>query len=113
MAWLLLLSGCTNVVTGLESGASQTRTYIGVVRVKLPERTGSLVALDVQSLGIGWDQGPYLGWKAGNWVIADPAQCQLLIVIRSPAQAENAAKVIQSLGGQNACIADYTRTSRR
>jgi hypothetical protein len=88
-------------------------TFVGIVRVEVPDTAGKLAAVDVRSLGIGWDNGPYLGWKAGNWVVADPANCQLLIVIRTPAQAQNAAKVIESLGGQNACIADYTQASRR
>ena len=86
--------------------------FIGVVRVTMPDRKGELSAIDVKTLGFGWDAGPFVGWRAGNWVMADPAKCQLLIVIRSPAQAENAAKVIQSLEGQEPCIADFTHTLR-
>lgn len=84
--------------------------FLGLVRVVVPERQGKLAAVDVKALGAGWDKGPFLGWQAGNWIVADPADCQLLVVIRSPAQAENAAKVLQSLRGQNACIADYTHS---
>lgn len=107
-----MLTGCTTVRVGEAGGRGSVRTYVGVVQVMLPDQKGALAAVDVRSLGLGWDAGPYLGWKAGNWVIADPAKCQLLIVIRSPAQAENAAKVIQSLEGQAPCIADYTHLLR-
>lgn len=83
---------------------------VGVVRVILPNKLGDLAATDAKTLGVGWDGGPYLGWKAGNWIVADPDACQLIIVIRSPAQAENAVEVLRSLGGQQPCIVDYTHT---
>ena len=107
---LMILTGCTTVKSG---DGGMIRWYLGVVRVELPDKTGKLAAVDVKTLGIGWDAGRYLGWKAGNWIIADPADCQLLVVIRSPAQAENAATVLKSLGGTQACIADYTHSLRR
>lgn len=107
LALTLALGGCATV-NASESGRSLW--FVGVVRVVLPDKAGKLAAVDVKSLGMGWDSGPFLGWKAGNWIIADPGDCQLLIVIRSPAQAENAAKVLQSLGGQQPCIVDYTRS---
>jgi hypothetical protein len=106
---MLALGGCASVEPGQNR---ETRTYFGLVRVVVPRNDSTLSAVDVKALGAGWDKGPWLGWRAGNWVSADPAQCQLLIVIRTPAQAENAAKVIKSLGGQQACIADFTKSPR-
>jgi len=107
----LALGGCATVNAN-EHGNDKGRSlwFVGLVRVVLPDARGKLAAVDVKALGAGWDQGPYLGWKAGNWVVADPAGCQLLIVIRSPAQAENAARVLQSLGEQKPCIVDYTHS---
>ena len=81
---------------------------LGLVRIVVPDGQGKLSAIDVKTLGVGWDRGPYLGWKEGNWIVADPANCQLLIVIRSTAQAENASKVLQALGEQQPCVVDYT-----
>lgn len=107
---IFALGGCTTVQLG-EKGTS--RIYLGAVRVVMPDTKGQLSAIEVQSLGIGWDKGPYLGWRAGNWVIADPKECQLLIVIRSPAQADNAAKVLSALEGQDPCIVDYTHSLHR
>lgn len=106
---LALLAACTTVQAG--EGRS-SRLFVGVVRVVMPERKGDVTAIEVKALGIGWDSGPFIGWRAGSWITADPAKCQLLIIIRSPAQAENAAKVIQSLEGQEPCIADFTHTLR-
>jgi len=106
----LLLCGCTTVKAG-DHGRSLW--LVGLVHVVLPESRGKVEAVDVKTVGAGWDAGPYLGWKAGNWIISDPADCQLLIVIRSQAQAENAVKVLQSFGGRQPCIIDYTQSLRR
>ncbi len=84
-----------------------------MTRIVMPDSTDKLSAIDAKTLGVGWDRGPYLGWKSGNWIVADPAQCQLIVVIRSAAQAANAAKVLQSLRGQQPCIVDYTHRLRR
>jgi hypothetical protein len=120
--WLILtlltlaapLAGCVSVDAGKAGGASggptTSRWFVGVVRVLSPDRLEGLSAVDVCALGAGWDGGPWLGWKAGNWVIADPARCQLLIVIRSPAEARNARSVIAALRGKEACVADFAQT---
>ncbi|QLC25918.1 hypothetical protein HFP57_13385 [Parasphingopyxis algicola] len=84
-----------------------------MVRVVTPEAAGAVNAIDVETVGLGWDGGPFLGWHSGSWISADPARCQLLIVIRSPAQAENAATVLRALEGQDPCIADYTHSLPR
>lgn len=105
-----LLGGCTTVPVA-ERG--RTRTYVGVVRVTTPDRAGDISAVEVTGVGVGWDDGPWLGFRAGNWISADPGRCQLLVVIRSPAQAANAAQVLETLKGDGICVADYTRTLRR
>ena len=109
-ALMFLTSACASVNTG---DRGRSLWLIGITRVILPSTEGRLAAVEISTLGAGWDNGPFLGWKAGNWVIADPADCQLLIVIRSPAAAENAAKVLQALKGQQPCVADYTHSLQR
>ena len=104
-----MLGGCATIPT---DRPGESKLFIGMVRVKVPNSRGQLFAADVKALGLGWDRGPWLGWKAGNWIVADPARCQLLIVIRTPAQAENAAKVLEALGDQQLCVADYTDSLR-
>lgn len=110
---MAFIPGCTTIgATDQVKNHGRSIWMIGLLRVILPDKTGKLTAADVMALGVGWDGGPYLGWKAGNWIVADPAACQLLVVIRSPAQAENAVKVLRSLGGQQPCIVDYTHSLR-
>lgn len=89
-----------------------TRTYLGIVRVTVPDRSGNLVAYSVKAAGAGWHAGPWLGWRSDNWVEADPSKCQLLVVIRSAAEARNAAEVLRALRGREACVVDYTGTLR-
>jgi len=90
----------------------QSAHYIGLVRVVMPKGQVGLAAVSVRTLGAGWDRGPWLGWRSGEWIIADPSRCQLLIIIRSTTEAANAADVIRKLGDSDPCIADFTHTLR-
>lgn len=100
------LTGCATVVPGQWTGS---RTFVGVVRVDMPVVQGDVQAVRVRTLGAGaGSAGVFLGWEDGNWIVADPAQCQLLVVVRSPVEAENAARVLRELRGQNACLVDET-----
>jgi hypothetical protein len=108
------LSGCAAAAPGVGSGGgARSRLYVGIVRVVQPDSRGKLSALSTKALGLGWDAGPYLGWKADEWVIADPADCQLLVIVRAAAEADNARRVIESLGGMNPCVIDHTGSLRR
>lgn len=105
--FIILLGGCTTV--SIENHG-KSRWYAGIVRVEFPEKRGKISAVDVKMLGAGWESGPFIGWQSGNWVTANPNDCQLIIIIKSAAQAENAQKVIKSLGGQQPCVIDYTHS---
>lgn len=101
------LSGCATVVPGQWTG---TRTFVGVVRVDMPVTQGDVQAVRVRTLGAGAGRtGVFMGWEDGNWIVADPAKCQLLVVIRSSVEVDNAARVLHELRGQNACLVDETR----
>lgn len=103
----LALTGCSTVVPGHWTGS---RTFVGVVRVDMPVTEGDVQAVRVRTLGAGGGgAGVFLGWEDGEWIVADPAQCQLLVVVRSPVEVENAARVLRELRGQNACLVDETR----
>ena len=91
------------------SAAGETKTFVGVVRVRTPATLGDLHVTEVSGLGVGWDAGPWLGFRSGSWVAADPAKCQLLVIIRSPAQAANAAEVLKALKGSEPCMVDSSR----
>lgn len=102
----LAAGGCTTVGP---AGAANTKTFVGVVQVRTPATNGDLNVAEVSGLGVGWDAGPWLGWRSGSWIAADPAKCQLLIIIRSPAEAANAAQVLQALKGNEPCMVDSSR----
>jgi hypothetical protein len=100
-----LVTACTDLSAG---GAIHTRTYVGIVRIAAPATRGRVAVTDVKALGIGTDGGPWLGWRASSWITADPRDCQLIVIIRSSAEAAGAAKIFQSLEGANPCIVDFT-----
>jgi hypothetical protein len=105
-----LAAGCTTVEPG---GGSRSAFLLGATSVRIPRTQGEVSAIAVRTLGFGWDGGPFLGWRSGNWITADPANCQLLIVIRSAVETANAVRIINALEGQNPCIVDYTQAPRR
>jgi hypothetical protein len=102
----LAVSACATVGS---SGSAVTKTFVGVVQVRTPSTAGDLHVAEVSGLGVGWDAGPWVGWRSGSWVTADPAKCQLLVIIRSPVQAANAAQVLQALKGSEPCMVDSTQ----
>lgn len=83
-------------------------TYVGVVRVHMPAAQEGMHYADVKALGLGWDGAMFVGWRAGQWVTADPEKCQLLVIVRSGVEAESAAALFSALAGENRpCIADF------
>lgn len=103
----LVLAGCTTIDLGSNG---DTKTLVGIVRITLPAKSGDLTAIDGKTLGLGWDGGPFLGFRKASWVIASPDECQLLVIVRSPVEAANAAQVLERLKGETICVADYTRS---
>lgn len=107
----LALGGCVIVEVGDQrKGLRATRTHVGITRITTPPTGTGLAAVDVSTLGVGWDQGPFFGWHEGNLVFTDPTQCQLVVIIRSSIQAEHAAEILSALEGQEPCIADFTNS---
>lgn len=105
----LVLTGCVIVEAGDQNGRVRTsKTHIGIARIVTSEVEGAISIVESETLGLGWDNGPFLGWHSGSWIRADPTECQLVVVVRSRAQADNAVKVIEALEGQSPCIADFT-----
>jgi len=103
----LLLAGCTSVEPGR---APRSQFHLGAVAVRVPKTVGNVTAVSVKTLGVSWDDGLNIGWRSGAWITADPAKCQLLIIIRNAAEAANAIKIIKSLEGQQPCIVDFTNS---
>ena len=107
---LALLSGCTVINVG--AGQTADITSVGLVRVRVPVSAENLVAIERTGAGVGWDSLPggsaYLGWSDARWIIADPSRCQLLIVIRTPAQADQAKDIVSKLKGPSLCVIDQS-----
>lgn len=108
------IGGCASISVGTADG--QQFAGIGFYQVRLPAAQGTLVAVERESVGIGWGSlagsAAFLGYDKSEWVIADPENCQLLIVIKSAAQAKNAKQIIELLGDQSPCIVDQTGSLR-
>lgn len=105
-----VLAGCTVINVG--TGQTADITSVGIVRVRVPVVVEGLVAIERQGAGLGWDSlpgsGTYVGWSDARWVMADPRHCQLLIVIRTPAQAEHAKDILSKLEGESPCVVDQS-----
>lgn len=110
-----VLTGCTVINVG--AGEQVDMLAVGVVRVRVPVVADGLVAVERSGVGLGWDSlpggGAYLGWSEGKWVIADPAKCQLLFIVRTNAQADNAKSILSKLEGESPCIVDQSPISPR
>jgi hypothetical protein len=107
---LALLGGCTTVPS---EGEARSAVHLGLTSVRIPQTRGHVFAASARTFGVGWDAGPFIGWRSANWIVADPAGCQLLVVIRQAVEADNAIRILNALEGQSPCIVDYTNTLRR
>ena len=102
---LLLCSGCTVAVAG--EGPRREIVSFGITRIIVPERKGDLVAIRRTGVGLGFGDATaragWVGFDRSEWVIADPTKCQMLVVIRDDVEADNAARILETLKGENVC----------
>lgn len=99
VAVIVLLAGCATVPADEGRG---DHWYFGLVRVTYPETRGALIAARVRNLGIGFDEGFYLGWHAGDFVFARPENCRIVIIVRDKADLAHAKTLIKGVEG--ACL---------
>lgn len=104
-------SGCTTVIVG--EGSTHDIVSIGVTRIVVPERKGEVIAFRRTGVGVGFGNAvgssAFLGFDQGEWVLADPAACQMLVVIRSDAETETTLKILEKLEGENICYVNDTQ----
>ncbi len=118
LACAALLSGCTTIVLGEHlterDAATRDIVSVGITRIVVPETKGETVAFKRTGLGLGFGSpvgsAAWLGFDQNEWVIADPTECQLLVVIRSDVESANAALILESLKGVDVC---YTNEAQR
>jgi len=105
------LSGCTTIVLGGENTLAQENrraiVSVGISRIVIPETQGETVAFKRTGIGLGFGSAvgsaAWLGFDQNEWVIADPAKCQLMVVIRSDVESANAALILDTLKGVDVC----------
>lgn len=102
---VLFCSGCTVAISG--EGPRREIISFGITRIIVPERNGDLVAFRRTSLGLGFGDATasaaWAGFDSSEWVIADPAKCQMLVVIRDDVEADNAVRILETMKGENVC----------
>lgn len=107
----LALTGCTTIVLGDNDTLSQRDrrdiVSLGFTKIVIPETQGETVAFKRTGVGLGFGSAvgsaAWLGFDQDEWVIADPAKCQLLVVIRSDVESANAALILEKLKGVDVC----------
>jgi hypothetical protein len=83
---------------------------VGAVSINIPRTYGELRAVDVSTLGAGVDSSAFLGWRHGQFVYVRPDECQLLIIIRSPLEADHAMRILRAVEGDQLCVVDFAGT---
>jgi hypothetical protein len=104
---LFALTACTSLNT---SEGGRTVLFAGVTQIKVPSTIGQITSQSLRGFGLGWDRGPFFGWHESTWVIADPRNCQMIVIIRSNVEAEQATQVLERLKGENICAVDFSGT---
>lgn len=104
--YLLMLSGCTTVTVA--EGETKSLTAIGIVRLKLPATPNGSLIVERSGIGLGWDKlpggGAWLGLSKAQWVIADPATCQLIMIVKNREQLESSKAILAEMKGDGICI---------
>ena len=106
VAILLATSVLPSCVAVPSDGTAKTHYYFGFVRVAYPESRGKLTAIDVKSMGLGFDGAAFLGWRDSKFVYAEPDDCRTVIILRDRIAADHVAQMLKSLG-EKACVADF------
>ncbi len=112
LAPLLVAGGCANMELD-QSAARRSMVFLGGVRVEVPETYGEVRAIDVTTLGAGADTSAFLGWRHGQFVFVKPGECQLLIIVRSKVEVEQAARLIEAMKGGQTCMVDFASNLSR
>lgn len=106
VAVLVCLCACTHVSIEAADGAFERRTYVGVVSVgggsygtpgHEPVRQ-----LDATTLGVRVDTGFSIGYLHDS-TLSIPADCRLVVVVKTAAQLEHAARIFNSLTKEALC----------
>jgi hypothetical protein len=99
----ILMAGCVSIQA---DGTGKAHYYFGLVKVMYPVSRGRLTAIDVKSIGVGFDGAAFVGWRDSKFVYADAADCRTVIILRDKSESDHVVGLLKSLGDK-ACIADF------
>lgn len=104
----LLVAGCTTIEPSQNLGEeASSRLLVGIVQVRTQEQPGQLVGRQTKVLGADLSRERILiGIASDTKFVADPAQCQVVIVIKRKSDLAAAQNLVNQFKGGNACIAD-------
>lgn len=105
---ILLVSGCASVDVGDGLGpSSSSRLLAGIVHVRTHEQPGRLIGWQSGVIGAELSQRRLMfGAGSETRFEADPAKCQVIIVIKRKADIAAVQNLVNQFNGGNACIAD-------
>jgi len=106
-----MLSACNTIV--IDEDGQREIVSVGVTRVIISDRQGELVAFKRTGIGLGYGSAvgdsAWIGFDRGDWIIADPRDCQLVIIVRSDVEVGNATQILETLKGEDICYANQSQ----
>lgn len=98
-------SACTTVKLEGAVGEESPRTYFGVVTVlgSNEKHAAGVRRLEIRTIGLRFQSGMSLGYIRET-ALALPADCRLVVLVRSPAEVHHAAEILKSMK-DGPCIA--------
>jgi hypothetical protein len=104
-------AGCTTI--SINDGQALQGHYLGLVSVRVPEARQGMTAIEAKNFGASFADGVNLGWSSQSLVTADPAGCQIMIIVKTAAQLANVQEIAKGLKGEKLCLADFDTSPSR
>ena len=104
-ASMILGATCVSCTT-LTGPESRPSIFVGILRLKPAPKSDGAVASSTTALGAaaGLDAA-FIGFRKSTRISADPAKCQILILVRSDAELEETTNLLKSLErGSSVCV---------
>ncbi len=89
--------------------SSSSRLLVGIVHVRTHEQPERVVGWQTAVLGAEISERRlFVGLGTETKIEADPAKCQIVIVIKTSADLASARSLVGQFQGGNACVADLS-----
>ena len=105
---VMTVTACTQPISATDK-VSKDWFGVGITRIKHAEKSSDLIAYERTTTGLGTSRDTvFLGWHRVQEVIADPANCQMVVIIRNGQELGQARTVLEQLKGVDICVADFS-----